>query len=160
FTITADGEATQTVSTHSDVTKSAFQEIKSSKPTAFEIKTTSGSVRMFGAVLENEGPGVVYDSLGVNGAYAGLLTRVMNEQHWAEQLRHRNPDLVILNYGTNESEYASDDQMARYERDLREVVRRVRAALPNASILIVSPMDRGKHSSGGRVITLESIPKI
>jgi lysophospholipase L1-like esterase len=115
---------------------------------------------MFGAVLENDGPGVVYDSLGVNGAYAGLLARVMNPQHWAEQLQHRNPNLVILNYGTNESEYASDDQLARYEKELREVVARVRASLPGVSILLVSPMDRGKHAPGGRVITLESIPKI
>jgi lysophospholipase L1-like esterase len=158
----SDGESNQTISTNSDATISSFQEIKSAKPGAntFEIKTVSGSVRMFGAVIENDGPGVVYDSLGVNGAYAGLLARVMNEQHWAEQLRHRHPDLLILNYGTNESEYASDDQMARYEKDLREVVRRARAALPQVSILIVSPMDRGKHAAGGRVITLESIPKI
>ena len=84
----------------------------------------------------------------------------MNEQHWAEQLRHRNPDLLILNYGTNESQYASDDQMTRYEKDLREVVRRARAALPAVSILIVSPMDRGRHAAGGRVTTLDSIPKI
>jgi lysophospholipase L1-like esterase len=84
----------------------------------------------------------------------------MNEQHWAEQLQHRNPNLVVLNYGTNESEYASDDQMQRYERELKEVVRRVRTALPKASILIVSPMDRGKRAPGGRVITLPSIPKI
>jgi len=162
FTVSANGETNLTVSTISDAAKSAFQEIKSAKPGAntFEIKTVSGSVRMFGAVLENDGPGVVYDSLGVNGAYAGLLARVMNEQHWAEQLRHRKPDLLILNYGTNESEYASDDQMARYEKDLREVVRRARAALPEVSILIVSPMDRGKHAAGGRVITLDSIPKI
>jgi lysophospholipase L1-like esterase len=80
----------------------------------------------------------------------------MNEQHWATQLQRRNPNLVILNYGTNESQYASDDQMARYERDLREVVRRHRA--PN-TMLIVSPMDRGTHQAC-KVITLPSIPKI
>src|SRR5260370_24326984 len=84
----------------------------------------------------------------------------MNEQHWAEQWRQWNRDLLILNYGTNESEYASDDQMARYEKDLREVVRRVRAALPEVSILIVSPMYRGRHTAGGRIDTLDSIPKI
>jgi lysophospholipase L1-like esterase len=114
---------------------------------------------MFGAVIENDGPGVVYDSLGVNGAFAGLLATVMNEQHWTAQLQHRHPNLVILNYGTNESQYASDDQMTRYERDLREVVRRVHTALPNDPVLIVSPMDRGTHQ-GGKVITLPSIPKI
>ncbi len=162
FSVSVNGESNQDISTDGVAAKSAFREIKAARPGAntFEIKTISGGVRMFGAVLENDGPGVVYDSLGVNGAYAGLLARVMNEPHWAEQLQHRQPDLLILNYGTNESEYASDDQMARYERDLREVVRRARAALPTISILIVSPMDRGKHASGGRVITLDSIPKI
>ena len=162
FSVSVNGDSSQIISTDTDAAKSAFREIKAARPGAntFEIKTVSGGVRMFGAVLENDGPGVVYDSLGVNGAYAGLLARVMNEPHWAEQLRHRQPDLLILNYGTNESEYASDDQMARYERDLREVVRRVHAALPTVSILIVSPMDRGKHAAGGRVTTLDSIPKI
>lgn len=162
FNVSINGETSQAISTDGLTAKSAFREIKAARPGAntFEIKTVSGGVRMFGAVLENDQPGVVYDSLGVNGAYAGLLARVMNEPHWAEQLQHRKPDLLILNYGTNESEYASDDQMARYEKDLREVVRRVRAALPAVSILIVSPMDRGKHASGGRVITLDSIPKI
>ena len=162
FAVSINGESGEPVSTNGDTAKSAFHEFKAARPGAntFEIKTVSAGVRMFGAVLENDGPGVVYDSLGVNGAYAGLLARVMNESHWAEQLQHRQPNLVILNYGTNESEYASDDQMARYEKDLREVVRRVRAALPAVSILIVSPMDRGKHAAGGRIITLDSIPKI
>jgi len=117
-------------------------------------------VRLFGAVLENDGPGVVYDSLGVNGAYAGLLATVMNEEHWREQLQHRNPNLVVINYGTNESQYANADQMQSYERDLREVVRRVRSALPNSSILILSPMDRGQRAAGGKIITKPSIPMI
>lgn len=153
--------AAKDVSTAGDTTESGFIEIDAPQKgeNSFEIKTTGGSVRMFGAVLENDGPGVVYDSLGVNGAFAGLLATVMNEQHWTAQLQHRNPNLVILNYGTNESQYASDDQMARYERDLREVVRRVHVALPQASVLIVSPMDRGTHQ-GGKVITLPSIPRI
>jgi lysophospholipase L1-like esterase len=124
------------------------------------VKTVSGNVRLFGAVLENDRAGVVYDSLGVNGAFAGLLETVMNQQHWTEQLQHRHPDLVVLNYGTNESEYASDVQMVRYENELREVVRRVHAALPGTAILIISPMDRGKRAPGNKVVTLESIPKI
>lgn len=162
FSVSVNGGEAQTAATNNDEVKSGFYQVKAAKGGAnsFELKTLSGDVRMFGAVLENDGPGVVYDSLGVNGAYAGLLVRAMNQQHWAEQLQHRHPELVVLNYGTNESEYASDNQLARYEKDLREVVARVRAALPDVSILIVSPMDRGTHAPGGRVITLESIPKI
>lgn len=162
FTVSVNGAELSSASTDGDGPRSAFLTNKAphSGANTFEIRTASGNVRLFGAVIENDGPGVVYDSLGVNGAYAGLLKTVMNEQHWAEQLQHRQPNLVVLNYGTNESEYASDDQMARYDRDLREVVRRVQAALPSVPVLIITPMDRGKRVGGGRVVTLESIPKI
>ena len=162
FSVSVNDENSQTVSTSSDVQTSGFFEIKARQPgeNRFEVKSGGGHVRLFGAVIENDGPGVVYDSLGVNGAYAGLLVSAMNEAHWAEQLRHRNPNLVIINYGTNESQYASADQMQRYEKDLREVIRRVRVALPNVSILVVSPMDRGKRVPGGKIVTLPSIPMI
>lgn len=162
FSVSANDGEPQVISTAGAATKSAFTKITSTEPFArsFALRTLNGNVRIFGAVLENDDPGVVYDSLGVNGAFAGLLATAMNEQHWTEQLQHRKPELVILNYGTNESQYASDDQMARYERELREVVRRVRSALPESSILIISPMDRGKRAAGGRVITHPAIPKI
>lgn len=162
FSVSVNGSELESFSTDGDGPRSGFATSKAPESGAntFEIKTVSGNVRLFGAVLENDGPGVVYDSLGVNGAYAGLLKTVMNEQHWSEQLQHRQPNLVILNYGTNESEYASEDQMARYERDLREVVRRVHSALPATPILIITPMDRGKRAGGGKVVTLESIPRI
>jgi lysophospholipase L1-like esterase len=162
FSVSVNGANSQTVSTTGTPGRSGFFEIKAEQAGAntFDVRTGGGEVRLFGAVLENEGPGVVYDSLGVNGAYAGLLATVMNEEHWREQLQHRNPDLVVINYGTNESQYASADQMQRYEKDLREVIRRVRASLPQASILILSPMDRGQRAAGGKIITKPSIPMI
>jgi lysophospholipase L1-like esterase len=162
FNVSVNNEDAHTVSTAGDADTSGFHEIKAPKggENTFEVKSAGGSVELFGAVLENDGPGVVYDSLGVNGAYAGLLVTAMNENHWIEQLRHRNPSLVVINYGTNESQYASPDQMQRYEKDLREVIRRVREALPEVSILVVSPMDRGKRAPGGKIITLPSIPMI
>lgn len=162
FTIGVSGGDSQTVSTASDTVTSGFAEIKARQPgeNTFEVKSASGSVRLFGAVIENDGPGVVYDSLGVNGAYAGLLVSAMAEGHWVEQLSHRNPNMVIINYGTNESEYASANQMQKYEKDLHEVIRRVREALPKVAILVVSPMDRGKRVPGGKIITNPAIPMI
>ncbi|HYG79839.1 MAG TPA: GDSL-type esterase/lipase family protein, partial [Pyrinomonadaceae bacterium] len=162
FSVSVNGGDTQTISTDGASQTSGFYEIKARQPgeNTFEVRSASGSVRLFGAVIENDGPGVVYDSLGVNGAYAGLLATAMSAEHWAEQLRHRNPNLVVINYGTNESQYASDDQMQRYEKDLREVIHRVRVALPSVSILVISPMDRGKRAPGGKIVTMPSIPKI
>jgi lysophospholipase L1-like esterase len=119
---------------------------------------TEGPVRLFGITLEKQKTGVVYDSVGMNGASVSMLALIFNEKNWAEELRHRNPDLVILNYGTNESGFAAF-LTREYEKELREAIRRVRAALPNASILVMSPMDRGQKN-GGEIETLPTIPRI
>ncbi len=118
-----------------------------------------GDVRVFGVTAETGTAGVVYDSLGVNGAYVGLLARAVDEDHWIQQLRHRAPDLVVLSYGTNESQF-DRLPMDEYERDFREAIRRIRAALPSASILVVAPMDRAMRGPGGTLITRPMIPKL
>jgi lysophospholipase L1-like esterase len=118
-----------------------------------------GHVRLFGLTAEKPGPGVVYDSLGLNGASITVLSHMFNQQHWAAELRRRNPNLVVINYGTNEADFASfvDHQ---YEKELREAIRRVRAALPDSSILVMSPMDRGYRTGPGEIETMATIPRI
>jgi lysophospholipase L1-like esterase len=116
-------------------------------------------VRVFGVALDSGARGVQYDSLGVNGAFIGLLAHYQDEAHWTEQLRQRRPDLVILAYGANESEY-ENWPMEQYEADTREVVRRIHTALPKASIMFVAPMDRGQRGPGGTIITRPMIPKL
>jgi lysophospholipase L1-like esterase len=110
-------------------------------------------------VLEREAPGIVYDSIGINGAYIRLLTTTLNAEHWAAQLNARKPNLVILNYGTNESEYpkAINEQ---YVADLKTTIVNVRKALPKAAILLMAPMDRAERSSEGELVTRAIIPKI
>ena len=119
---------------------------------------TEGAVRLFGITLEKPRTGVVYDSIGLNGASISMPAVLFNESHWAGQLRHRHPDLLVLNYGTNESGFAAF-LTHEYERELREAIRRVRAALPDASILVMSPMDRGQKN-GDEIETLPTIPRI
>ena len=122
------------------------------------IRPTEGTVTLFGITLDKLGPGVAYDSLGLNGASTIVLSRVFRRSHWIEQLRHRHPELVIINYGTNESGYLSwiDHQ---YESELRTAIGRIREALPESSILLVSPMDRGERQ-GGTIVTVEGIKHI
>jgi lysophospholipase L1-like esterase len=118
-----------------------------------------GQVRLFGLTAEKPVPGVVYDSLGLNGASITVLSHMFNQQHWAAELRQRNPNLVVINYGTNEADFVSfvDNQ---YEKELREAIRRVRAALPHSSILVMSPMDRGYRTGPGEIETMATIPRI
>jgi len=123
------------------------------------IRVKSGNVRLYGASFTKSAPGIVYDSLGLNGAYVSVLARMFNAQHWTEELRHYDPDLVIVNYGTNESVYPKFLDGA-YQKEMAEIVRRLRAALPKASILVMSPMDRGQRESSGHIGTVAVMPRL
>lgn len=124
-----------------------------------ELRVTRGQVRLFHVELFKPNPGIVYDSIGLNGTWAGVLASHMNASHWAEQLRQARPNLVIIHYGTNESSYRNYID-STYPRDVKEIIRRVRSAVPEASILIMSPMDRGVRESGGAIGTMPSIPHL
>jgi lysophospholipase L1-like esterase len=88
-----------------------------------------------------------------------MVLRFYERAQWTEQLQHQKPDLVILNYGTNESSFASYIDTA-YSKELREVIARVKAALPGTPVLIMSPMDRGERHTDGTIGTLPTIPKL
>ena len=124
-----------------------------------ELEVEQGTVRVFGIAAGKPGPGVVYDSLGLNGASITVLSRMFDQTHWGAQLAHRAPHLVTVNYGTNEADFAAFVER-QYEKELREAIRRIRAALPDAAILIMSPMDRGRRNRAGEIETMATIPQI
>ena len=161
FEVEIDGVHHARVSTNGEPVKSSFHEVRIPEgPHRMTLKPAgNGEVRIFGVALETGSRGVQYDSLGVNGAFIGLLAHYLDEQHWAEQLRHRRPDLVIIGYGANESQFERLP-MDQYEKDTREVIRRIRSALPDVSILFLGPMDRGERGAGGGVVTRPMIKKL
>jgi lysophospholipase L1-like esterase len=123
------------------------------------LRVTGGSVRFYGVDFRRPDAGVVYTSAGINGANITLLSRALNEEHWAEELRHYNPDLVVINYGTNESGFPHFVD-STWGREMRLAIHRLHAALPNASLLLMSPMDRGERKENGEIDTLASIPRL
>ncbi len=158
--VSAEGQMLGTVQTSGPSVEPGYSEFLI-PPGArhFDIRVSSGSVRAFGVRFEKPGPGVEYDSLGLNGAFVSVLAKAFNAGHWGEELRHLQPDLVIINYGTNESGYAAFVDQS-YGKELTEVVRRIRAALPEASILLMSPMDRGAREASGEIGTMPTIPRL
>lgn len=117
-----------------------------------------GPVLLFGVALEREVPGVVYDSLGANGATMHFLA-TLDADHWQRALRLRAPHLVILNYGTNESGYGYLP-LGAYAADIRTVISRIRAAVPGVSLLMMTPMDRGTTNEFGEIVTLPALAGI
>lgn len=160
FRVESGGQSIGFVNTNAAQPGSGFEEFKLDPAQRdIVIRAMGGPVRIFGARLERNLPGVVYNSLGVNGAYVSVLARLMSEEHWREQLQHYQPDLVIINYGTNESVYPQFVDTAS-GKELKEVVRRLRKSVPGASILLMSPMDRGQRMAGGEIGTVPTIPRL
>jgi lysophospholipase L1-like esterase len=123
------------------------------------VRVTEGLVQLYGVEFRKDRAGVLYSSLGVNGASVTLLSRAFNRAYLAAQLEHYRPDLVVLAYGTNESGYAGFIDTT-WVNEMETAVKRVRAALPAASILLMSPMDRGELKPDGTIGTLETLPRL
>ncbi|MFZ5482254.1 MAG: GDSL-type esterase/lipase family protein [Myxococcota bacterium] len=105
-----------------------------------------GPVKLFGVVMEREGPGVVVDAAGVTGRTAASWLS------WDASLvdpflERRMPDLAVLAYGTNEANDRGLDE-AEYRLSLRAVLGRMREAMPDAACVLVGPSDRGKKVRG------------
>ena len=115
-----------------------------------------GVVDLFGIVLERNRPGVIVDSLGVVGRRLGSL-RSWDWSIIGEQLAVRDPRLVVLQYGTNESDDPNLDleALARY---YDETILRIRAAAPTASIVILGPPDVATRELGKRCDRMKPPP--
>jgi lysophospholipase L1-like esterase len=162
--IAADGETVATVATAGETRQNGAASVALPPGTKQVRLTVKGSpVQIFGVAFgraaKDGTPGLTYDSIGLNGASTTVMSRAFSPENWTGALQHRNPDLVIINYGTNESSFPAyvDKQ---YEPELRRAIARVRTALPDASILIMSPMDRGAHGAGDTITTMPAIPAI
>ena len=92
FEVIAEGRALGTVDTKGPVIEPGFFQIALPPKTRhIQIRVSSGQVRAFGVRFEKPGPGVQYDSLGLNGAFVSVPARMFDEQHWVEQLRRLRP---------------------------------------------------------------------
>ena len=125
----------------------------------FTVRVESGRVRLYGVEFSKGRPGVLYSSLGVNGANITLLGHAFNGAHWTAQLHHYKPDLVVLAYGTNESGFPKFVD-STWGAEMKTVVRRLQTALPDASILLMSPMDRGERNDRGEIETIAAMPRL
>ena len=107
----------------------------------FEISNADAkpedTFELYGVSIENSTSGVIYHNLGVGGAaYAALRSQAFFES----QSKALAPDLVILDWGTNDLIYKNTvpDQL---KATIVETIRKVRAEHPDALILLTSVQD-------------------
>ena len=149
FEVYIDGAHLGRVTTRAPLATSAWRPFDlADGPHRVEVVTDGdGDVRIFGAALDRDQVGVTYEALGINGA---RITNALawDEAHMAEQIRHRDPDLVVLAYGTNESG-DTDVPIEVYERELVDLLGRIARAAPSASCMLLGPPDRAVHTREG-----------
>jgi lysophospholipase L1-like esterase len=149
FKVLADGKVIATVKTKADEAGPGYHRfVLPEGKHEIELKLDgNGEVRLFGMTLERESPGVVVDTLGITGTRASNML-AWNREIWADNVAHRDPDLVMLFYGTNEA-MDEDQPIGVYEGDLRAVLGRIQEAAPRASCLIMGPGDFPKRGADG-----------
>ncbi len=158
FSVRLDKGERQIVSTKADTLGDGVYSIEAPDgPHLIEFRyARGGPVHFYGVVVEREGPGVVYDSLGLLGARANRLLNY-DESHIRAQLEQRGVNLIVLGFGGNE---ASDDRTedAFYE-DYLQVLRRMRQGREDLGCLVFAPLDQARRQRG-RIRTLPTIPRI
>ncbi|MEO7110846.1 MAG: GDSL-type esterase/lipase family protein [Polyangiaceae bacterium] len=155
FDLLVDGAKIGHVMTRDHTVKSGFSSFTvPDGPHHVELQANGdGTLRIFGAAYDRALNGVTLDALGINGERAINLLD-WSDAHFSEQLRHRDPQLVVLAYGTNEA--GDSTSAAEYEQTLVELLGRVARAVPAASCLMIGPQDRSMKSPEGWV----TMPKV
>jgi hypothetical protein len=88
-------------------------------------------------ILSNEDKGIVYHSAGVGGSrFKGLL----HIEKFNSHLKTINPDLVILDLGTNDFLY-DDSIKSNLRAEIVEIITNIRVATPLASVLLCTTQD-------------------
>lgn len=153
------GDATATIDTDASHKTARFQTL-SVPDGAHDVTLASlrGKIRLFGMALERDA-GIVVDNMALVSCNAKSMLENLSD-HWKNQLAHRDADLVVIMLGTNEAQWlAGATAMAEYEKTWEDLLKPVRAARPQASCLVMSPLDQAEERDG-KVVSRRGVPKM
>ncbi|HVW25982.1 MAG TPA: GDSL-type esterase/lipase family protein [Polyangiaceae bacterium] len=154
-----DGTPARVIDTNDATKHAGFAEIRvPDGPHELELVIRSAPVRLFGVVLERDVPGVVLDAIGVVGARIRTLAE-NDATHFAEALAWRSPDLLVFQFGANESGDGFAYPMPEYHRTMKELIEAMERAVPAAGCLVVGAMDRARKEND-HLVTVPIIPHI
>jgi hypothetical protein len=108
------------------------------------VSVPAGVVPLYGVVLETGKGGATWEALGVIGVGSKSFTTFAKES-LASQVGMRNPDLIVVQLGGNEAGYPvlMGNKGAGYAPIFEGALATIRAGAPDASCLVVTPLDQG-----------------
>jgi len=90
-----------------------------------------------GISLENDQAGIVYHSVGVNGAQSDTYFRC---EDFNVHLKSLQPDLIVISLGTNDA-FSVKYNANEYKDNMRSFVNDIRQTMPNTSIILTTVGD-------------------
>ncbi len=101
--------------------------------------------RIYGVLMENDSPGVLYNMAGVNGAE---FRHYNAARYFFEQSKYLAPNLIILSLGTNEALGGTINTDDMYE-NIRQMVDSLKQQNPGAVFLFTTPSDSYRRARKG-----------
>jgi lysophospholipase L1-like esterase len=111
--------------------------VDSLKITVEKDYNSTGDFTLLGITTESAPNGIMYHSIGVNGAHVPAFLRC---QLFEEQLAELKPDLVILGLGINDA-YGTRFSQSKFESNYGELIAIIKKAAPNTAIVFTSNND-------------------
>lgn len=154
----ADGTPVDSISTAGNFGDGVYRYTPAPGPHQYMLRTLSDDpVRLFGWVAQNQN-GVTYETLGINGAQAEMQLE-WNTAILDGEIADRAPALIVIAYGTNEA-LSRAWTPEGYRAALTEVIQRLRAAAPLASILLIGPPDCQYRLKNGRRLPFPHLDQV
>lgn len=148
FQISANGQPPERLKSDGELAPAVYSFAPSpGESQQYLVRTAGGGqVRLLGWAADNP-RGVTYETMGINGA-ALTLQSAWDAGLQQAELARRKPALIVLAYGTNEALWNTFDAAA-YQTALTSLITRYRQAAPQASILLVGPLDAWRRTRYG-----------
>jgi lysophospholipase L1-like esterase len=103
------------------------------------VLSRAGTVSLSSIALYNRRAGVIYNSVGFPGATVGIINK-FDDRLFASELRRIDPQIVVLSFGSNEG-FNDNLDLDRYAQNYERAVRKIKATLPSAAIVVIGPPD-------------------
>lgn len=152
LTFAVRGARSKTVETSSEGGGDRFLEIQASRGArTVGVRTRGdGPVSVYGVALETEGPGITWETFGVAGSSVASMLSHQGRAHLKRQVAKREPSLIVYQTGGNELSYPMlhEGDGEGYERAYSRAMAKLRAGAPQASCLMIAPLDQGTRHRG------------
>ena len=102
----------------------------------------------YGLSVENDAPGVIYNTIGVNGA---RYDQYNTSQLFWQQLPALQADLYIVSMGTNEAQAISFDE-GSFSKAMQTFIDKIKMISPSACILITTAVDSYRAGRPNKVL--------